>query len=139
MSPVAVITVSTLWLGELAAVTLTKSLVHRPRPPEPVRLVAAHGWSFPSGHMANAVVVFVTLALIVAVLVSRSWLRVLTWIGALLALGLVGFSRIELGVHWASDVIASWIWCAGWILLAQRILGTGSRTTTQAPAGGARP
>lgn len=123
ITPVAVVVVAALWLGELAAVTLTKSVVHRPRPPEAVRLVQAHGWSFPSGHTANAVVVFVTLALIVTSLAGRVWLRALTWICAMLALGLVGFSRIELGVHWASDVIASWIWCPCWMLLAALIVG----------------
>jgi undecaprenyl-diphosphatase len=123
MAPVTVLVVAALWLGELAAVTLTKSVVHRPRPPEQVRLVQAHGWSFPSGHTANAVVVFVTLALIVAALVGRLWVRTLVWVLALLALGLVGFSRVELGVHWASDVIASWIWCPCWMLLAALTLG----------------
>jgi undecaprenyl-diphosphatase len=122
MRPVAVVVVITLWLGELAAVTLTKSVVRRPRPPEAIRLVSAHGWSFPSGHTANAVVVFVTFALLVTALVGAPWVRVLSWVVSMLALGLVGFSRIELGVHWTTDVLASWVWCAGWILLAGAIL-----------------
>ena len=59
----AVPVVVSAWLGELLAATLTKSVVQRPRPPEAVRLVMAHGWSFPCGHTANAVVVFATLGL----------------------------------------------------------------------------
>jgi membrane-associated phospholipid phosphatase len=113
----AVVAVLAAWLGELLAVTLTKAVVERARPPEAVRLVVAHGWSFPSGHTANAVVVFATAAAVVTFLVHRRIVRFLTWALAILATALVGFSRIELGVHWTTDVVMSMVWTTGWIVV----------------------
>jgi membrane-associated phospholipid phosphatase len=129
---VAVFLVVTMWLGELFAVTLTKSVVRRERPPEAVRLVAAHGWSFPSGHTANAVVVFVVLSLVISAFVERHSWQFLTWCCSALVIGLVGFSRIELAVHWTSDVVASLIWTVGWVLTVVVVAG---RTKTDNPAG----
>jgi undecaprenyl-diphosphatase len=104
------------WLGEFLAVTITKAVVQRDRPPEPFQLVAAHGWSFPSGHTANAVVVFVTAALLVVTFAGSRNVAVVTWTAAVIAVALVGFSRIELGVHWTTDVLGSVVWTAVWIL-----------------------
>jgi undecaprenyl-diphosphatase len=118
------------WFGELAAVHVTKAVVQRPRPPEPVRLVVAHGWAFPSGHTANAVVVFATGAFLVTTLLRHRRARLLTWTLAGLATALVGFSRIELGVHWMTDVVASLIWTACWLLILVKVLrrtGSGER------------
>ena len=113
----AVVAVLAAWLGELLAVTLTKAVVERARPPEAVRLVVAHGWSFPSGHTANAVVVFATAAALLTFLVHRRIVRFLTWALAVLATALVGFSRIELGVHWTTDVVMSMVWTTCWIVV----------------------
>jgi membrane-associated phospholipid phosphatase len=124
----AVIAVLVAWWGELLAVTLTKAVVRRPRPPEALRVVAAHGWAFPSGHTANATVVFAAGAGLLTILVSKRNWRVLAWVLAVLATALVGFSRIELGVHWTTDVGASLIWTTCWLLTLIRILrGTAPR------------
>src|SRR3974390_2093402 len=82
LPPSAVAAVLAVWIGELLAVTLTKSVVQRDRPPEAVRLVVAHGWSFPSGHTANAVVVFATAAALVMRLIGSRAAAVLAWLGA---------------------------------------------------------
>jgi undecaprenyl-diphosphatase len=122
------------WFGELAAVHVTKAVVQRPRPPEPVRLVAAHGWAFPSGHTANAVVVFATGAFLVTMFLRHRKARVLTWALAVVATALVGFSRIELGVHWMTDVVASLVWTACWLLILVKVLrvtGLGERTAAR--------
>lgn len=103
------------WAGEVAAVTIAKNLVHRPRPPVAVRLTVAHGWSFPSGHTATAVVVFTAGALILRSFTARTVLRLLIWGVAWLFIAAVAFSRVELGVHWASDVVASVIWSTSWL------------------------
>ena len=81
------------WSGELVAVTVAKSMVERPRPPEAGRLVVAHGWSSPSGHTANALVVFATSALVVTAFVSGRKLHVLTWAIAAVLIATVAFSR----------------------------------------------
>jgi undecaprenyl-diphosphatase len=127
LAALAVIAVLVGWLGELLAVRLTKSVVQRPRPPEPVRLVAAHGWAFPSGHTANAVVVFATAAFLVTTLLGGRRARVLTWAMAVLLTALVGFSRIELGVHWTTDVAASLVWTACWLLILVKLSGGPAR------------
>jgi undecaprenyl-diphosphatase len=118
----AVIAVLGGWLGELSAVHLVKAVVQRPRPPEPVRLVVAHGWAFPSGHTANAVVVFATGAFLATRFLGHRKAPVLTWAMAVLIIALVGFSRIELGVHWTTDVVASLIWTACWLLILVTVL-----------------
>ncbi len=105
------------WAGESGGVTLAKHVVHRSRPPQDLRLVSAHGWSWPSGHTAAAIVIFTTLALVVTAVTPRMPYRALAWVLAALAVGGVAFSRIDLGVHWSTDVIASTIFVALWLVV----------------------
>jgi undecaprenyl-diphosphatase len=103
--------------GAAGGETLTKQLVQRHRPPESLWLVKAHGWSFPSGHTTTAVVVFTALAVVVTFLVRKPVVRALAWVTAVFAVAVTGFSRLELGVHWATDVIASVLFATGWLLV----------------------
>lgn len=101
----AVILVVTL-AGSAALGQILKALFARPRPQVFPWMTAAGGWSFPSGHTLNAVV----LGGLIAWLVGRrlsGWRRGLLWVGAGLWAALVGLSRIYLGVHYPSDVLAS--------------------------------
>ena len=104
-----------VWAGEQAGVTLTKHLVTRPRPPRELWLVTAHGWSWPSGHTATAAVVFGVLALLATVGRGRRWRQVAVWALAVAGVALTGFSRVELGVHWTTDVLAGAIFAAAWV------------------------
>jgi membrane-associated phospholipid phosphatase len=112
-----------LFAGTQGATTLTKQVVQRPRPPEHLRLVTAHGWSWPSGHTATATLVFAILAAVVWALTSRVGPRVVAVLGWILLVGAVGFSRVELGVHWTTDVLASAIFVAGLLLVAGLLFG----------------
>ncbi len=130
------------WAGELLGVTLVKRLVERHRPPEALWAVVAHGWAFPSGHAANAVVVFATAAALAAGLSTHRTVRLLCWASGALLVALVGFSRIELGVHWATDVVAGAIWASGWTVTVVAALrrtlapsGPGLRSGSDAPLG----
>lgn len=114
---VAVLLAVIAWAGENGGVTLAKHVVERVRPPQDLRLVSAHGWSWPSGHTAVAVLVFTTLALVVVGAVPTSGYRKLTWVLAALAVAAVAFSRIELGVHWTTDVIASIFFVSAWLVV----------------------
>jgi undecaprenyl-diphosphatase len=104
------------WLGEESAVNLVKTLVDRQRPPEFLWLVSAHGGSFPSGHAANAVLVFATLGFVWYIL-TVSWpARTTGVVVSVLGMLTVGFSRIELGVHWVTDVVAGLFVVAAWLI-----------------------
>src|SRR6266481_6904556 len=87
-----------------------KMAFHRPRP------VAYFGptpttYSFPSGHAMGSVCFYGVLAAILAARASGRVAKWCIWAGAALLIGMIGFSRIYLGVHYPSDVIAGY--CAG--------------------------
>jgi membrane-associated phospholipid phosphatase len=63
------------------------------------------GWSFPSGHMTRAVVVYGLLAFVVGRLSSRPWAWRLAPVVATVLLVAIAFDRLYLAVHWESDVI----------------------------------
>ena len=113
-----------------ALVEAQKLVTNRARPIEHPALDAVTSLSFPSGHAANSMLLLLALALLLARGRSRPW-----WIAAALALSVaIGVSRIMLGVHWPSDVVAGWAFgCAGAVLLAHLArqhttsLQTGSR------------
>jgi len=125
--PLAVVILAVAgWLGEVTAVNLVKSLVDRQRPPELLWLVSAHGGSFPSGHAANAMLVFATLAVVWCFLTVSWAARITGVVVSVLGVLTVGFSRVELGVHWMTDVVAGVLVVAAWLagiglLLAYRV------------------
>ncbi len=115
--PLAVVILAAAgWLGEVAAVNLVKSLVGRQRPPEALWLVSAHGGSFPSGHAANATLVFATLGFVWCILTASRVARTMGVVVAVLGVLAVGFSRVELGVHWVTDVVAGLFIAALWLV-----------------------
>lgn len=80
------------------AVHALKALIDRERPPVEFQLGHVSGDSFPSGHAAGAAVVVV----VVSLLCARWWVRATVWIWAVCVMA----SRLYLGVHWLSDVVA---------------------------------
>ena len=76
--------------------------------------LAAQGFSFPSGHSTNVVTVYGSLALAV----KKAWFRICM----LIVILIVGFSRVVLGAHYATDVLAGWalgfvsILVIGWLM-----------------------
>ncbi len=111
------------WAGEAGGVRIGKEVVARDRPPEAIRLVQAHGWSFPSGHAAAAALAFTVLALCVTAVTRHRAVRVLGWLIAGLAIAATAFSRVELGVHWTTDVIASLVFTGVWLAAIAVLLG----------------
>ena len=102
-------------------VILEKTYFARLRPEENLRMVEVHYQSFPSGHSANSMIAFLSIALLAFDdPKQRRWAIA----GALLLSFLIGLSRPMLGVHWPSDVIAGWSFGLFWTLL---VLGLSSR------------
>ena len=129
----AVFLAAVVWAGESGGVTLAKHVVHRSRPPQDVRLVSAHGWSWPSGHTAVAIVVFTILALVVTAIAPSPTYRAFAWALGTLAVIAVAFSRVELGVHWSTDVIASTIFVAAWLMVLATVLTSDIHPETMRP------
>lgn len=111
----ALVLASTL-LGA-SAVTLIKALIDRARPDLVERLMAETSQSFPSGHAANSAIVYLTVATLLFPVVRGVRIRAFVLGVALALTGLIGVSRVYLGVHWPSDVIAGWAFGGGWALL----------------------
>lgn len=111
-------TVVTGWLAN----TGVKLLIGRERPQIVPHLTEAGGESFPSGHSFSAAVVWIGMAIAFAALSRRHSVRY-TIIGAAMVLSAaIAWSRVMLGVHFPSDVVAGWLGGAGWAFLAAALL-----------------
>lgn len=106
----------TITFGGIGCIALlVKSVLGRPRPPLAHALIAAGGFSFPSGHAAIATAVCGAVAWLCG-LRMRSWLgQVGFWVASAMVAALVGASRVYLGVHWTSDIIGGWAFGALWL------------------------
>lgn len=117
---------SALWLalavaGGLALSHSLKLLFERPRPDVIEHIVAVSTASFPSGHATNSAVVYLTLAAIIAREHGHRPLRIYVIVAGIFLTVLVGSTRLILGVHWPSDVLAGWILGAGWASLCASV------------------
>jgi len=115
--------------------SLLKLGIDRPRPDLVSHLVNVQTLSFPSGHAMMAAVTYLTLGAMLAGIVPGRATRIYVLGVAILVTLLVGVSRVYLGVHWPSDVLAGW--CAGfaWATLCwlvERRLLTGAPPTSPA-------
>jgi undecaprenyl-diphosphatase len=123
-----------LALAGLAAAA-GKVIVGRGRPPVPLHLIAESDPSFPSGHATDTTAVYLTLALIVAVFMMRGVVMRAAVVGAAGLLSLaVGASRLVLGVHWPSDVIAGLALGAATALIVTIVASLASRVVPNRPA-----
>ncbi len=114
--------------GGLIVSSVLKYAVDRPRPDLVPHGNLIYTSSFPSGHSMMSAVVFLTLAALVTRLIEPRRLKGYALGVAMILTLLVGVSRIYLGVHWPSDVLAGWSAGAAWALgcwLIARWIGLG--------------
>ncbi|MBC2269168.1 phosphatase PAP2 family protein [Listeria welshimeri] len=99
-----------IWFGGIVLIggalipSIIKNIVQRPRPT--YKLIEQDGFSFPSGHSTGSTVFYGMLAFFLILYVSHKWLRLLIGIFMLGLVLLIMYSRVYLGVHFPSDVVA---------------------------------
>lgn len=113
--------------------TVLKLSFERARPTLIREIITLHSYSFPSGHAMAVVAIYGTVAFILA----RQWPRAGRWISciALALILLVGLSRVFLGAHWVTDVLAGY--AAGAFIMLAGILTLNLLADT--PRAGRRP
>ncbi|MCK9368548.1 phosphatase PAP2 family protein [Candidatus Dojkabacteria bacterium] len=92
-----------------------KILFARPRPETTSALITADSFSFPSGHTLIAITFYGFLILYLLMILKSKVLKYISVISGAIIILSVGFSRIYLGVHWPSDVIASLLIGTVWL------------------------
>jgi membrane-associated phospholipid phosphatase len=106
------VVVTMLGSGLLNAVV--KLAVDRARPVLPDPVAHASGLSFPSGHAQSSVVASTVLLLVFLPVLGGAWRAVAVAAAAVMVLA-IGFSRVALGVHYVSDVMAGYVLGAAWV------------------------
>jgi len=107
----------------------------RPRPDLVAHVVETTSMSFPSGHAMLSAVTYLTLGALLAQAQERTSVRGYILGVAIVLTLLIGLSRIYLGVHWPTDVLAGWCLGAAWALIcwaAATWLTSGSRAKLDA-------
>lgn len=97
--------------------TLLKDSFDRPRPDIVPHEVYAASYSFPSGHSMLSALTYLTLGAILARSHERKLLKAYFLLTAVFLTVLIGVTRVYLGVHWPTDVLAGWTAGAVWALL----------------------
>lgn len=98
--------------------TVLKVIVARPRPTfDGAPLNEAYGHSFPSGHAMSSVICYGAVLLVLIAYVPHRWRRPTIAVTAAIVLA-IGLSRLGLGVHYTSDVIAGYLLGIAWLMMA---------------------
>jgi undecaprenyl-diphosphatase len=140
--PGAALVVLASILGAAVLSHLAKDAFLRPRPDLVPHVVVTYTSSFPSGHATGAAATYLTLGALLARFERRRRLKAYVLSLAVLITVAVGLSRVYLGVHWPTDVLAGWTLGSGWALTCwtvARVLQRHGRiepeTVTDRPSG----
>jgi undecaprenyl-diphosphatase len=117
-------------LGTKALTEVFKWSFQRDRPFFPDPLATESTYSFPSGHASMSLAVYGSVAIIVARRLERTWKQVAVLGGTAVLAALIGFSRLYLGVHYLSDVVAGYALALAWMLICALALNLRWRRQT---------
>src|ERR1700682_753225 len=101
--------------GAVALDELLKLVFHRPRPEAYFGYPLPSSYSFPSGHAVSSCCFYGVLAAIVTARMRSRAAKSAVWTAAALMAALIGLSRIYLGVHYPSDVVAGYAVAVVWV------------------------
>ena len=122
-------------IGGTIISTVLKMGYNRPRP-ELTTMSEQFTASFPSGHAMLSAVTFMTLGALLARFAPTRSLQIFSICAAIFLTLLVGMSRLYMGVHYPSDVLAGWCLGSAWALVCSRIaMVMQRRGTVEKPAG----
>jgi undecaprenyl-diphosphatase len=113
----AAVLVLTAVFGGMLLSTLLKAGFERPRPDLVPHAVVVFTKSFPSGHAMLSAVTYLTLGALLARVQPHRRVKAYLLILAILLTVMIGVSRVYLGVHWPTDVLAGWCVGATWAML----------------------
>ena len=88
---------------------ILKEIIQRPRPPIEFRMVQESSYSFPSGHAMASLAFYGLIIYYLSRYIKNNKIRNISCIGLSVLIFLIGISRIYLGVHFASDVLAGFL------------------------------
>lgn len=108
-------------IGSLGLNPLVKNIIQRSRPDEELRLVQEASYSFPSGHAFASMVAFGCVILLLLLFLKPSAFRGVLIVLSFVTILLIGFSRIFLGVHYLSDVLAGFSLGLFWLFISLSI------------------
>ena len=115
------IRIVTISLSSLVLMFLLKHLFQRKRPLSPV-LKAARGLSFPSGHAIMSVTFYGLLVYILRHTIQADGIKYLLTALLIILMALIGYSRVYLRVHYASDVAAGFVIGFLWLIISLAVL-----------------
>lgn len=111
-------------LGGTLLNNLLKLIFARPRPDLVAHSVEVVTTSFPSGHAMMSAAAYLTLGALLAQTQKSRAARIYILALAVLTATLIGVSRVYLGVHWPTDVIAGWLAGGAWALMCWQVART---------------
>jgi membrane-associated phospholipid phosphatase len=112
-------------IGAQLLTSVLKGIFERRRPSFDDPVATADGLSFPSGHALSSIALYGALAYVFADRLCSTRGRVFGLCGVALLVGAIGFSRLYLGLHYLSDILAGYSAGLAWLLLAIGLLHRG--------------
>jgi membrane-associated phospholipid phosphatase len=106
------------FVGAAILEQVLKRVVQRTRPPAEIAYVESHSYSFPSGHVLKGLVCYTMLAFVVTRFAKlRGLPRAALYVAAAALVAVIGWSRIYLGAHYPSDVLAAFAVGSAWLAI----------------------